>query len=165
VSVRIGDEVVNKCLLLLLLIASTCVQVTLAQKVSTPPTQTALEAELRQLERDWDTAIVHKDIARLEQILGDDFVYIGSAGGINPRAALIQGIKDSEATIEPFETTDVVVRTYGDTAILTGRFLQKGTYKGQSFSGQFRYTDVYVKRNGIWRAVSAHASRIADEKK
>jgi ketosteroid isomerase-like protein len=157
--------VVNKCLLLSLLIASTCVQITLAQKVSTPPNQTALEAELRRLERDWDTAIVHKDIARLEQILGDDFVYIDSAGAVNPRAALIQGIKDSEATIEPFETAEVMVRIYGDTAILTGRFLQKATYKGQSFSGQFRYTDVYVKRDGIWRAVSAHASRIPDEKK
>jgi ketosteroid isomerase-like protein len=112
-----------------------------------------------------DTAIVQKDIARLEQILGEDFVYIDSAGGVNPRAALIQGIKDSEATIEPFETTDVVVRIYGDTAVLTGRFLQKATYKGQSFSGQFRYTDVYVKREGIWRAVSAHTSRIPDEQK
>ena len=135
------------------------------QQVQGSPSQTSSEQELRNLERDWDTAIVRKDMTALNRILDDDFVYIDSVGGVNPKAALIQGIKDSDATIEPFETTDVRVRIYGDTGILTGRFTQKATYNGQTFSGQFRYTDVYVKQGGAWRAVSAHASRIPDEKK
>jgi ketosteroid isomerase-like protein len=123
-----------------------------------------IEQELRQLEREWDGAIVRKDTATLDRILSDDFVYIDSVGGINPKADIIQGLKNSEAVIEPFETEDVVVRVYGNTAILTGRFTQKATYKGQTFTGQFRYTDVYVKRENRWQAVSAHASRIPEKK-
>ena len=122
--------------------------------------QAGTEQELRRLEREWDDAIVRKDVVALERILGEEFVYIDSAGGVNPKAALIRGVKESEAVIAPFETEEVVVRVYGETAVLTGRFTQKVTYKGQTLSGQFRYTDVYVKRDGRWQAVSAHSSRI-----
>jgi len=129
-----------------------------------PNEQTRAEQKLRELEREWDAAIVRKDVATLERILSPDFVYIDSVGGVNPRAALLEGIKNSEAVMEPFETEDVSVRIYGDTAVLTGRFTQKASYKGKIFSGQFRYTDVYVKRGSSWQAVSAHASRIPDKK-
>jgi ketosteroid isomerase-like protein len=147
-------------LLLLVVVAQAATRLHRAE----PNEQTRTEQELRQLEREWDTAIVRKDMAKLERILGPDFVYIDSVGGVNPRAALLEGIKKSEAVIEPFETEDVSVRIYGDTAVLTGRFTQKATYKGQIFSGQFRYTDVYVKRGSSWQAVSAHVSRIPDKK-
>lgn len=122
------------------------------------------EKELRQLEREWNTAIVRKDTAALKRILSDDFVYIDYAGGVNPKAEIIKGLKESEAVIDPFETEDVVVRVYGDTAVLTGRFKQKITYKGQVYNLEFRYTDVYVKRGKRWQAVSAHSSRIPEKK-
>jgi len=54
----------------------------------------------------------------------------------------------------------VLVRVYGNAAVMTGHFSQRGTYKGEPFETSSRYTDVYVKMNGQWRAVSAHATRM-----
>lgn len=122
------------------------------------------EKELKQLEREWNNAIVRKDTATLDRILGDDFIYIDYAGGVNPKADIIKSVKTSEAVVDPFETEDVVVRIYGNTAILTGRFKQKITYKGQVYNLELSYTDVYVKRGKRWQAVSAHASRIPEKK-
>lgn len=150
--------------LLLLLLSVAATQAAMPQPDAKLNEQTSAEQALRQLEREWDDALVRKDVATIDRILSDDFVYIDSVGGVNPKAALLEGIKNSEALIAPFETEDVSVRIYGDTAVLTGRFTQKATYQGQSFSGQFRYTDVYVKRVNQWRAVTAHASRIPDKK-
>jgi len=126
--------------------------------------QTNAEKELRQLEIEWNNAIVRKDVAALERILAKEFVYIDYIGGVNRKADLIKSVKNSQATVEPFETEDVVVRIYGRTAVITGRFTQKILFKGQTFSGQFSYTDVYVKRGKRWQAVSAHSSRIPEKK-
>jgi len=123
------------------------------------------EQELRNLEKEWDAAIVARDIPTLNGILSDDFEFIDSAGSVHSKPDILEGIKNSKATTKPFETKDVHVRIYGTTAILTGRFTQMAVYEGKEYSGQFRYTDVYVKQGNSWRAVSAHASRMPDEKK
>jgi ketosteroid isomerase-like protein len=140
-------------LLLLLLVLTSSVQ-----------SQQSVDAELKQLEREWNEAIVKKDFPKLQKILGDEFVYIDYVGGVNPKVDMLRGLKESEAVIEPFETEDVVVKVFGNTAIITGRFTQKVIFKGQTYTGQFRYTDVYIKRNQHWQAVAAHSSRIPDKK-
>jgi ketosteroid isomerase-like protein len=126
--------------------------------------QQSAEAQLRQLEREWNEAIVKKDFPALERILGDEFVYLDHVGGVNPKADMLRGLKNSEVTIDPFETEDVTVRVFGDTAIVTGRFTQTVRLKEESATAQFRYTDVYVRRGKSWQAVSAHGSRIPDKK-
>ena len=62
-------------------------------------------------------------------------------------------------------TADTKVRVHGDTAILTGKVIQKGTYRdgpkqGQEYNIQSRYTDTYVKRNGRWQVVASHLTAI-----
>lgn len=122
--------------------------------------QARLAEELKQLEREWDDAIVRKDLGALDRIIDDDFILIDDAGRITRKKELLEQIKTPDLVIKPFETEDVTVRIYGDTAILTGRFTQQGEYKGQSFTVHSRYTDVYIRRKGNWKAVSAHASTI-----
>src|SRR5262245_50003907 len=98
----------------------------------TTAAQSNAETEVRKLEREWNEAIVKKDFIALERILGNEFVYIDPVGGLNPKVEMLRGLKDSEASIEPFETEDVVVRVYGDTAVVTGRFRQTVKLKSQS---------------------------------
>jgi hypothetical protein len=47
---------------------------------------------------------------------------------------------------------DIRVRVFGDVAVATACGMAKGRYKGQDPSGQFRYTRIWVKRNGQWQA-------------
>ncbi|HZS04453.1 MAG TPA: nuclear transport factor 2 family protein [Blastocatellia bacterium] len=146
--------------LVILLVTGSLVigQVSAQKKDAKSDGSSRVERELKQLEREWDDAIVQKDLAALKRILSDDFVFIDEAGGINRKADIIAAIESPDLAIEPFETEDVVVRVYGDTAILTGHFRQKGKYKGRSFAAHYRYTDVYVRQKEGWKAVSAHAS-------
>ena len=120
----------------------------------------AVEQQLRELERAWDDAIVQKDITTLGRIVSDDFILITASGTVQSKAQLIENIKSTDLVVEPFETEDVKVRIYGDAAVLTGRFTQKGSYQGKGFTYQLRYTDVYVKKPQGWQGVSAHSTLI-----
>ena len=53
------------------------------------------------------------------------------------------------------------VRVYGETAVVTYRSVAKGKIGDQDISGEYRWTDVVVKRNGVWLIVSTHGSTIA----
>ncbi len=37
---------------------------------------------------------------------------------------------------------------------------QRGSYRGTAYETAARYTDVYVRRNGTWRAVSTQSTRM-----
>ena len=63
-------------------------------------------------------------------------------------------------TFSSMELTDLKVTVFGDTAIATGTFADKGTYKGKAFNHRGRFTDTWVKLNGKWLCVASHSSLI-----
>jgi len=46
------------------------------------------------------------------------------------------------------------VRVYGDTAVVTGRSVQRGMENGKDNSGTYWFTRVHVKQNGQWLTVA-----------
>ncbi len=55
------------------------------------------------------------------------------------------------------------MRAYGDTAVVHGLETEKSSYKGKDTSGQYRFTDVFVKRNGRWQAIATQVTRVAKQ--
>ena len=39
----------------------------------------------------------------------------------------------------------------------------KAEFKGKDISGQYRWTDTFIKRNGRWQCVATHASNVAQK--
>jgi ketosteroid isomerase-like protein len=125
-----------------------------------PEGRSRIERELLAVEAAWDDAIVRKDRAALEGIIAEDFILVGTDGRVSNRSEMLDAVLSSDLHIEPFETRDVRVRIYGKVAVLTGWFVQHGTFQGRAYETSSRYTDVYVKRGGKWRGVLAHATRL-----
>jgi hypothetical protein len=59
---------------------------------------------------------------------------------------------------ERYETSQIKVRTYGETAVVTGRLLRTRTFGDKQTTDDWRFTKVYARHNGTWRVVSFHAS-------
>ncbi|HST24003.1 MAG TPA: DUF4440 domain-containing protein [Blastocatellia bacterium] len=134
-----------------------------AGTVATSTSVGAVEQELLKLERDWLDAYTKRDVAAMDRIEADDFMITFPDSSVRTKADEIANLKKPAPEGQPpiFMTADTKVRVYGDTAVLTGKVIQKGTYaegprKGQDFNIQSRYTDVYVKRNGRWQVVASH---------
>jgi len=128
--------------------------------------QTKPEQELIQLENDWCAADLKLDAALLGRILAADFTAIGSRGGTDTKASTLASYKDSASKVTACVNSNMKVRTYGDTAIVTGTVTRAGTFKGAPFKDrQVLFTDVFVRREGRWQCVASQGTVIAAQQK
>ena len=116
------------------------------------------EADLRKLDRGIVTATIAQDAAWFEKNLTPDYVLTTSRGSMISRADLLRDLK--LVKIEPYEPSEVVVRIYGDTAVITGRIVQKYSTNGEHIEADLRYTDVWLKTKEGWKNSAGHASAI-----
>jgi ketosteroid isomerase-like protein len=110
---------------------------------------------LEQLNRDYIASVQNSDARRFDEILADEFYCSNPDGSLVDRAAFLQQTA-RPVTIANLEALDVLIRLFGDVAIIHAR-TGYTTAGGEARSG--RYTDVWVRRAGAWLAVSAHVTR------
>jgi len=121
--------------------------------------------ELIRLEEEWHNAYVRHDPAPLERILADEYVAISGNGGRHNKALAIEGLKTDTATYEYSTPYDLDMRFYGNTVVVVGRTKEKGrNQNGTEFTAEYRWTDVFVKRQSRWQCVAAQVARIPPPK-
>ena len=122
-------------------------------------------AELTRISDAWDKAIVRKDEKAIADNMAEDFRQIDPSANLETKKSFVAGIVDPKLTIDPYTVEDFEVRLYGDTALLSGRTHMTGKYDGQAFESNYRYIDIYVRRNGAWKIVSVQITRIPPAKR
>jgi ketosteroid isomerase-like protein len=128
------------------------------------------EREIRKTERQWLNSYLTRDAAVMDRIEADEFRIVYPDGSILTKAQELENLKKAttpQAELK-LETGDQTIRIYGETAVVTGNFIQKGRYKagpknGQDFRIVERYTDVYVKRDGRWQVVASQLTSAPQE--
>jgi ketosteroid isomerase-like protein len=113
------------------------------------------EQEVRQMIEKHRTAILQRDVATLEKIWADDYVFVNAAGDVVTKTERLANIKSGATTLESInQEENVTVRVYQNSAVATSRVTLKGQYSGRPISGQYRSTLVWVKGTGGWQLVS-----------
>lgn len=75
------------------------------------------------------------------------------------KAEMIERLKNPSYKAESRTVDDHKVRTYGNTAVATGRIREVRKYPdGRTVNFEARFTEVWVKQNGKWLLASRHAS-------
>lgn len=117
------------------------------------------EEELHATELRWDNALVAADKTTLNEVLGDEFIYTAPNGSMTTKQQILENIgKAGPRQMKANRTEDVAIRLLGESAVMTGRYIEEGIYTGKPYSIETRYTDMYTRRNGRWVAIAAHAS-------
>ena len=119
--------------------------------------------ELMQLERDIGKANVGRDYAFFDRVEAEEFIFTDSGGGMTTKKEDLEGVKapaNPDSKLISYDVDDMKVMLYGKTAVVTGRSTLKGVNKGQEWTGQSRFTDVFVWRDNRWQIVAGHSSRI-----
>lgn len=118
-------------------------------------------AEILKLEELRNQAVLHGDVAALDQMTSDDYTFITLRGEMRTKQEILNGFKSESFHYDSREISDLKVRVYGsNTAVVTGRSMQKGTENGKDYSGDYLFTRVYVKQNGRWLTVALQATLI-----
>jgi hypothetical protein len=137
------------------------IAVALALSVPCLTTAQSVEQQLKKLEIEWADAEVKKDVAVLDRLLADDFTLTTTFGKVVTKAQAVADVKSGEDATSSYAYSDVKVRVYGDTAVVTYVEKSKETYKGRDNSGTSRWTDTWVKRGSSWQCVASHGSKVA----
>lgn len=119
------------------------------------PADSASEQEVREMIEKYRNAILKRDIAALEKIWADDYVFVNAAGDVLSKMERLANIKSGATTLDSInEEENVAVRVYQNSAVAKSRVTLKGQYSGQPISGEYRSILVWVKDPGGWQLVS-----------
>ena len=116
--------------------------------------------EIKAIEDQWAKAYVAKDAAFFDKLCVDDYTFVEPDGGLSGKKDDQEALKSGALAFESMRMSEVKVRVWGDCAVATGMATIKGKVGGQDVSGNYRFTDTFVKKDGAWRAVAGQATRI-----
>jgi len=128
----------------------------------------AIEAELIKLEREWAEANKTRNGDAVRRVVADDAVITYPDGTVATKADEVRTVESGAITADAFEMVDPKVTVIdGDAAYIAGRsIIRNGKYKDSNtnktidISGEYRFLDVYAKRDGKWQAVASQATKI-----
>lgn len=118
---------------------------------------------LIKIEHDWVDALPKKDAATLDKVLADDWSEVGPAGKTTSKSEALTDLKSGATHWDSISLGEMNVRVYGNTAVVRGTSEEKSQYNGKDTSGQYAFTDVFVKQGGSWKAVSTQLTRVTGE--
>jgi ketosteroid isomerase-like protein len=118
-----------------------------------------LRSQIERLERRWMDAVRDRDMEFLDRLLGKEFTLTTGRPGapVRTREEWLQITRD-RYSIEQYEFDRLDVFPYGHVALARSRYRQRGAMDGEDRSQAFLMTDVFVRRDGRWRAVTRHIS-------
>jgi hypothetical protein len=118
----------------------------------------SLEQKILALEAKRIAAMVKKDIATLDALLGDDLSYTHSGGTTDTKASFITLIKERGRYLGVDYSGTQVVPLSGNTVVVRGRALIR---LEDTPSYTVLFLDVWALRDGAWKMVAWQATRIA----
>lgn len=115
---------------------------------------------IRELQVTWMQAWIARDFVKLEQVLAHDFSLIVSAKPDQQvtRAKWLALARDSYRGTS-FLYDSMVVRIFGDIAVVASVASQTASVNGVDRSGQFFLTDVWRRVGETWQVVARHSSQ------
>ena len=133
---------------------------TVTASASQSPPVKSDQQTLIELEQGWNEALYRKDVAFVENILTDEFVATYDDGSRGDKARELALVAEFNQQVESSVQDEFTVKIYRDTAVVWFTLRLVGIRQGQRAEVTFRYTDVFVQRNGRWQCVSTHSTRV-----
>lgn len=119
----------------------------------------AVAHELVELAHDLARAVSEHDVARLEELLADEFTLQGAAGQLDREEFVAAASGPYE--IDEFSYEQIDPEVYGNTAVLVSRYRQTARFDGRDLTHRMHVTDIWTRRDARWQIVRRHAT-VAD---
>jgi ketosteroid isomerase-like protein len=118
------------------------------------------ESRILALETAWNQAEEHKDAGALDQLLASTLAYTDYDGSFMNKGQFLASTKDPSVHPSQIIDEETHVQMYGNSAVVTGIYREKGTAKGKSYTRRGRFTDTWISQNGTWQCVASQSTLI-----
>jgi len=122
--------------------------------------KSADETKILALENAWNLAEEHKDAGALDQLLAGTLVYTDYDGTFMDKGQFLAQVKQPSVRPAQILNESMTVRLYGDAAVVTGIYREKGTSSGKPYMRRGRFTDTWVTQNSTWQCVASQSTLI-----
>jgi ketosteroid isomerase-like protein len=123
-------------------------------------TTTNDEIQVKQLERAWNEAESRHDVAAVTAIVGDTLSYIDFDGSVMNKAEYLRDVTKTAYQADHLYDEGLKVTIYGNAALVNGVYRETGTSRGKKYIHRVRFTDTWIKQNGVWRCVASQNTLI-----
>ena len=120
------------------------------------------QSKILALENVWNQAEAHKDVKALEMLLHPNLVYIDYDGSRMTKDEFIASVKAPALHPEQIVNESVTAYVYGNSAVVTGVYKEKGVRNGKAYQRRGRFTDAWVFQSGRWMCVSSQSTLIGN---
>ena len=118
--------------------------------------------EFQGLEDQWSNAVVKNDQFTMEFLLSPLYVDISSTGDVTTRNQQIAMLFQKGDEPVSMEQRVVSVRTFGDTALVSGTYIVKWRTNGSVKEERGIFTHVYNRSRMHWACVNAQRTAVVD---
>jgi ketosteroid isomerase-like protein len=115
---------------------------------------------LIELEQKWDAAFRNRDAKFIETLLDDDFVATYDDGTRADKAKEVSLAAEFNQQIDSSRQDEFIVKIYGNTAVVWFTLHLTGPVQGKTVAISYRYVDVWVNREGVWKCVASQSTRV-----
>jgi ketosteroid isomerase-like protein len=124
-----------------------------------PSTRTRPATRTRLIGHAESAATVKEGAAAVDQFEADD-ITTDPTGHVTGKAEDRTDLSSGDYKIQSEKLSDLTVHVYANVAVATATNTMKGAYKGQDLSGDYRFTDTWVNRNGKWLVVASQYTKV-----
>lgn len=118
------------------------------------------EIQIKQLERAWNQAEANQEVSEVSSLLADTLVYTDYDGTFMNKSEYMKWIVAPEQKADHIYDEGLNVQVYGEAAVATGIYRESGKNKGKPYTIRSRFTDTWIKSDGVWRCVASHSTLI-----
>jgi hypothetical protein len=128
-------------------------------RCNAPPIDPEMQRqEIVNLEREAAHAIQLGDGTFFRRVYSDDFTGTLSHGETVNKTAFINAVQSSAIRYEAFNTSDINVHIFRETAVAMCLWSSRANVKGQSINSQMRVMHIYVNSGSGWKVVAGQTS-------
>jgi ketosteroid isomerase-like protein len=121
------------------------------------------EEQIRKVEEERRQAILRNDINALDLLMAPEYTAILQlfGGRVLTKSEELAFNQPDARKVQSWVASDVNIRVYDNVGLVTGLAEVIDVLRGDRRHIRFRYTHVWVKRNGNWQLVHRHTTRVA----
>lgn len=113
-----------------------------------------IEAQIRSCEARLYTAMLASDMAELDALLADDLLFAGPTGELATKAMDLELHRTGSTKFHELTPKELEVRVWSEQfALASARIFLRGTFLGEAFAGNHRYTRIWRKGPQGWQIV------------
>lgn len=146
--------------ILAVLLTLALISIGIAQTADTRQARGNVEQTLMKIEQEMLDALLKADPSAAKKYIAETFVFTAPDGDTHTKAQFLADLTSGDLKIDSSANAEMKVQSYNNAAVVTYRSTDKGSYKGNDISGEYRWTDFFVNKDGSWQLVGSHGSAI-----